>query len=156
MEVQKSIIIAASPEEIWPFFVHPEKILQWYLTFQKVEYAGEQRSGVGTPIYIEEKATGPLMKMNFIFTEWKENELVTIRMEPGPGPKAYEQRWSIEPIPTGCKVTLWEEVQLPYGFIGKLLGLIGQRTSEATVEKILAKLKMLVEAEEAETVTALS
>ena len=58
--------------------------------------------------------------------------------------------------PSGCKVTLWEEVQLPYGFIGKLLERIGQGTSEATVEKILVKLKMLVEAEEKETVASLS
>ena len=99
MEVQKSIVISASPDGVWPFMVQPEKILRWYSTFQKFEYTGEQRSGVGTPFYLEEKAAGPLMKMNFAVTEWGENEVLAFRMEPGPGPKAYEQRWCIEPTP---------------------------------------------------------
>ena len=99
MEVKKSILIAASPEAIWPFMVQPDKILQWYSMFRKFEYKGVRRGGLGAPIYIEEKAAGPLMKMNFAVTEWGENEVLAFRMEPGPGPKAYEQRWCIEPTP---------------------------------------------------------
>ena len=76
MEVQKSIVITASPEDVWPFMVQPEMILQWYSTFQKFEYTGEQRSGVGTTFYLEEKAAGPLMKINFTVTEWEENEVL--------------------------------------------------------------------------------
>ena len=156
MEVQKSILISASPEEVWPYMIQPEKILQWYITFQKFEYTSEHRSGVGTTMYIEEKAAGPLMKMNFVVTEWVADELLAFRMEPGSGPKSYEQRWSIEPSPSGCIITLWEEVQLPYGIIGKWIERIAQPKSEATVEKILAKLKTLVETKEQETPEAVS
>jgi hypothetical protein len=39
-----------------------------------------------------------------------------------------------------------EQVELPYGIIGRLMGAVGQRSSEANVEKMLAKLKSLAEA----------
>ena len=78
MKIEKSIEIAAPPERIWPFFIDPEKVLRWSITFIKFQYAGDQQSGIGTPLYIEEKASGPLMKMNFEVTEWKENERLQV------------------------------------------------------------------------------
>jgi hypothetical protein len=39
-----------------------------------------------------------------------------------------------------------EEIELPMGIIGKLIGLIAQKMSETTVNKIQLKLKALVEA----------
>lgn len=145
MEVEKSIEISAQPENIWPFLVEPDRVLQWYRTFQKFEYPTERREGAGTPIYIEEKAAGPLMKLNFVVTEWEPNRKVAIKMDSGSGVKGYEQRWSIEPMPSGSKFTLWEKVQLPYGFIGKILESVARPMSASTVEQIIARLKDLVE-----------
>ena len=73
MRVERSVEIAAPPKKIWPFMVEPEKILKWIITFQKFEYTTEQYSGVSTPFYVEEKACGPLMKINFTVTELVEN-----------------------------------------------------------------------------------
>ena len=126
--------------------INPEKILQWCITFKKYEYISDQRSGVGTPVYIEEKAAGPLMKMHFEITEWKENEKLSLRMVSGNGVKSYEQTWSIESVPPGSRFTFMEKVELPFGFIGKLMGLIAQKSSEATVDKMLQNLKALTEA----------
>jgi hypothetical protein len=39
-----------------------------------------------------------------------------------------------------------EEIKLPYGLIGKIMGLFAQRGSKATVDKMLPKLKSLTEA----------
>ena len=147
MRVQRSIEIAAPPEKIWPFLVEPEKILKWCITFKKFEYTSDQRSGVGTPIYIEEKAGPmPLMKLNFAVTEWVENERLAFSMTSGTGVKGYEQRWTVEATPSGSRFTFVEVVELPYGIIGKIMGLVGQRLSAATVAKMLAKLKSLTEA----------
>jgi len=144
MRVQRSIEIAAPPGKIWPFLVEPEKILKWCITLQKFEYTGEQRSGVGTPFYFEEKAVG-VMKLNFAVTDWVENERLAFSLTSGKGVKAYEQRWTIEATPPGSRFTFMEQVELPFGIIGKLLGLVGQRSSEAHVGEMLAKLKSLVE-----------
>ena len=146
MRIQKAIEIAAPPERIWPFFVEPDRVLQWYSTFRKFEYSGDLRSGVGTPLYIEEQAVGPVMKLHFEVTEWKENEKLTLRLVSGSGVKAYEQQWSLEPAAPGSRFTFMEEIEFPCGVLGKLLGLVAQRMSAATVDKIQAKLKALAEA----------
>ncbi|MBN1538484.1 MAG: SRPBCC family protein [Anaerolineales bacterium] len=144
-KVQKSIDIVASPQRIWPFLVEPEKIMQWCFTFTKFEYTGDQREGVGTPIYIEEKASGPLMMMYFKIAEWKENEKIGLRMVSGASLKTYEQSWSLEPTSSGSRFTFMEIVELPWGVIGKLIGVFLEGGSAATVDKMLVKLKGLVE-----------
>ena len=146
MRVQRSIEIAALPERIWPFLVEPEKILKWCITLQKFEYTSEQRRGVGTTIYFEEKAGGPLMKLNFTVTEWVDNERLAFNMTSGNFAKGYEQRWTLEATPSGSRFTFMEDFKLPYGIIGKILGLFARFGSQANVEKMLAKLKSLAEA----------
>jgi uncharacterized protein YndB with AHSA1/START domain len=146
MRVQKAIEVTVPANRVWPYFVEPEMVFQWCITFKKFEYTSNQRSGVGTPIYIEEQASGQLMKMNFEVTEWKENEKVALRMISGGSLKSYEQSWSLEPTTLGSKVTFMEDIELPYGVIGKLLGLILEGMSTSTADKMLAKLKSLVEA----------
>ena len=145
MKVQKSIEITAPPEKIWPYFVEPEKVLQWCHTFQKFNYTGDQRSGVGTPLYIEENAGAGLTKMQFEITQWKENAKLALRMVSGASYKSYEQQFSLESTPTGSRFAFMEEIVLPYGVIGKLIGVFAERMSATGVDKMLAKLKLLAE-----------
>ncbi len=146
MMIQGSIEIAAPPEKIWPFLVEPDKILQWIITFKTREYTSAQRSGIGMPFYVEEKAGPmPLMKLNFVVTEWVENERFAFHMTSGTGVKGYEQKWTVEATPSGSRLTFTEDVKLPFGIIGKLIGLVLQ-PSEAHVKETLTKLKSLVEA----------
>ena len=146
MRVQRSVEIAAPPERIWPFLVEPEKILKWCITLDKFEYTGEQRVGVGTAFYFEEKAAGRLMKLNFAVTEWVENKKIAFSKTSGNFVKGYEQGWTVEAIPSGSRFSFVEKVELPYGVIGKFIGLFARRGSEATVREMLAKLKSLAEA----------
>jgi len=145
MKVQKSIEANVPVNKVWPYFVEPEKIMQWCITFKKVEYTSDQHGGVGTPIYIEEQAGGPLMKMRFEIAEWKENEMVTLRMVSGPMMKSYELFWKLETTPSGCRINVKEEVEFSLGIIGKLLDSIETRASVGTIDKMLVKLKALVE-----------
>ena len=146
MKIQKAIEMHAPPEKIWPFFVEPEKVLQWYSTIRRFEYSSSQRRGVGTPIYIEEQAGPSLMKTHFEAVEWEENKQIALSMVSGSGVKSYQQVWSLEPTSTGCKFTFMEEIEFPFGIIGKGIGFFAQRMSEATVRKIQLKLKSLAEA----------
>ena len=146
MKVNKSIDIVAPPEKVWPFLVEPDNILKWCITFKKFEYTTEQRSGVGTPLYVEEKAGGPLMKLNFTVTEWVENEKLAFKMTSGTSVKSYEQRWVLKPTASGSTFTFMEEVELPFGVIGKLIGSVTQRISEGHVKQMLTELKSLAEA----------
>lgn len=146
MKVQKSIEIGVLPEKIWPFLVEPEKILKWCITLEKFEYTGKQRSGVGTLFYFEEKIPGQLMKLNFKATEWVENERLAFSMTSGNYAKKYDQRWTVQTIPSGSIFTFTEDFEFPYGILGKVLGLFARLSSQATVGKMLARLKSLAEA----------
>jgi len=146
MKIEKSIEIATPPERIWPFFVDPEKVIKWSITFRKYQYTGDQISGVGTTLYIEEKAGGPLMKMHFEITEWVENEKIRLKMISGASLKSYEQLWTLAPTNSGSEFTFYEEIVFPLGVIGKLIGLVSQGSSYKFVAEMQSKLKSLVEA----------
>ena len=146
MRVQGAIEIFAPPEKIWPFLVEPEKVLEWCITLKKFEYTGEKHSGVGTQLYFEEKAAGRLLKLNFVFTEWVENERLAFSMTSGDFLKAYEQKWTVVVTPYGSRFIFVEQIEFPYGIIGVIIGLFVRRFSERTVEEMLVKLKSLAEA----------
>lgn len=59
--------------------------------------------------------------------------------------KGYEQIWTIESIPSGSRFNFAEDVRLPYGFIGKLLGPFARSGSETHLRKMLVNLKGLAE-----------
>ncbi len=146
MKAEGTIVINAAPEKIWPYLVEPEKVLLWSSTYKKFEYTGEQHSGVGARIYLEEEAGGPPMKINFEVTEWENNKSLTLQMVSGSGVKSYKQTYQLEKVEPGCQLSFMEEVELPMGFIGKIIGLLGEGMSRSTIRKIQQKLKSLVEA----------
>jgi uncharacterized protein YndB with AHSA1/START domain len=146
MKVQRSIEIAAPPQKIWPFLVEPEKILKWFNLLRKFEYTGDKRSGVGTTFYYEEKSGGQLMKLNYAVTEWIENKKLAFSVTSG-SLKKDNQVWSIEATPSGSRFTMFEDLEMPMGIIGKIIGaLFGGMMIGKNMEKILANLKSLAEA----------
>lgn len=146
MKVEKSIEISAPPEKIWPFLVDPAKIVMWFDTFKKCEYTSEKHSGVGTTYYVEEKVPGPLRKINFEVRIWDENERLTLKMTSGKNVNTYEIRWNLKSAQSGTIFHFVEDIGMPFGIIGKILGVIGQRTADKMVESMLIKLKNLSEA----------
>ena len=60
-------------------------------------------------------------------------------------PKHYEQRWQIKAHNGESEFTFFEEIQMPWGFIGKLIENVGQGSSEKTVDEMLKILKDKVE-----------
>ncbi len=146
MKVSQSIDIAAAPAKVWPFLVDPDKVLKWCITFRRFEYCGEPRGGPGTPLYNEEDAGNGLAKMNFMAQDWKENEKLDLRMVSGASYKSYEQHLLLEPTAGGSRFTYSEELVLPYGIFGRLIGWIAEKMSARTLRTMLSKLKALAEA----------
>ena len=147
MIVQKTIEINAPPEKIWSFMTEPEKVLQWYIPLRKFEYTLNQRNVVGAPLYFEEKTGLGSMKFNCVITEWVENEKFAFRMHSGNMMKSYEETWTVAATASGSRFTFLEEGELSMGIIGKLLNSVAERSSGGTIEKMLAKLKSLAEAQ---------
>ena len=145
MKVDKSIEISVEPEKIWSFLIDPKKIPLWFDSFKKCECTSEKNSGVGTTYYVEEKVPGPLRKINFESTIWDENEKMVLRMVSGKNVSSYEIQWDLEPGETGTKFHFIEDVGMPFGFVGKILGALGQQTANKMVGDMLIKLKNLSE-----------
>jgi hypothetical protein len=146
VKIHRSIEITAAGEKIWPFLIEPEEILKWCHTLKKLLRTSEQRSGLETSFYFEERAAGLLLKLNFVITEWVHNERVAFKMTSGNFVKGYEQRYTIEATSSGSRLTCFEDVRLPFGILGKIVGLFRSSTSEAHLERMLTKLKSLSEA----------
>jgi len=145
MKVTKSIEIDAAPEKTWPFLAEPDNILKWYFPLQKFKYIGEQCQEVGAPFDFEEKVAGRVMKLKCEVTEWEDNKVFGLKMTSGDMMKSYEERWTVEPTDSGSRFTFMEQGELPYGFVGRMLGPIAARSSASTIEKMLQKLKALAE-----------
>jgi uncharacterized protein YndB with AHSA1/START domain len=145
MNVHGAIDIAVPPQKVWPFLVEPEKILKWCITYQKFEYTGDKRPGAGATFYLEEKAGGPLMKLNFTATEWEENARFACKMTSGNFLKGYEQQMTLKAIPSGTRFTFAEQIKMPYGPIGSIIGFLGKSSSQAHLKEMMAKLKSLAE-----------
>ena len=80
ISIEKSIVISASPEQIWPHLIDPEKFLKWWFTVREYKPREQSLSGIGATFYTEEKCAGPLMKLNFEITEWEENSCLAFKM----------------------------------------------------------------------------
>jgi uncharacterized protein YndB with AHSA1/START domain len=146
MKVERSIEIAAPPEKVWPFLIEPEKIMNWFTLLEKFEYTGDKHSGVGATFYYEEKSGGQHLKLNYVVTEWVENEKLAFSVTSG-SLKKDDQVWSIEATPTGSRFTMFEDLEMPMGIIGKIIGaLFGGMMIGKNIEKIEANLKRLAEA----------
>lgn len=148
MRIENSVEIAATAEKFWHFLIEPERVLRWS-PFSKYEYTSEQRSGVGTTIHVEEKVPLPMpsLKVDFTVTEWIENEKIAAEMTSGPGfLKEVEEKWLIEAIPSGSRVTYIENAEFSRSIIGKLFGFFTQLTADKNTRKMLLKLKGQVEA----------
>jgi uncharacterized protein YndB with AHSA1/START domain len=143
MKLKRSIEIAVSPEKIWPFLVEPEKIMKWFTFLKKFEYTGKQKTGAGTAFYYEEKSGPRLMKLNYEVTEWIVNKKLAFKLNSGPLKKD-DQIWSLETIPSGTRFTMTEDVELPWGMIGKILDGPLSGTVEKNIEKILDNLNSLM------------
>ncbi len=146
MKAQGSIVVNAPAEKIWPYLVEPEKVLLWSSTYKKYEYKGDQHSGVGTHLYLEEATGGPLVKADFEATVWEDCKGLVLHMVSGSGVKRYQQTYRLEPVDQGCRLTFEEVIELPWGVFGRIIGLLGEGGSKSTIKKIQLKLKSLVEA----------
>lgn len=147
MKIQRSIEIAAPPEKIWPYLVEPEKIMKWFTLLKKFEYTGKKHSGAGATFYYEEKSGPMLMKLHYKVTEWLENKKLAFVLTSGMMKKD-DQLWAIETTPTGSRFTMTEEVEMPWGIIGKAMVKMFIAGGVAKhIEEIIGNLKTLVEAE---------
>ena len=146
LKVHGSTEIVAPPEKVWPFLVEPDKTMSWFTNLKKFEYTGEQQ-GMGTTFYWEEESGGRTYKLNFVNTEWVENEVFGYKMTSGDFFKSYTERWELEATPSGCRFSFNDQIEFPWWLLGRIIVFFAQRRSAADGQRIMANLKRLAEAQ---------
>ncbi len=143
--VERAIEIAAPPEKVWQFITEPEKLLQWG-NLKQFEFMSEQRDSVGTPFYVvAEESGGRLRKVDCIVTGWAENDRFAFRGT-ARGIKRLDSEYLVKANESGSKLTITEDVTLPWGIIGKIIGwLFVCKRMQKDIEGKLANLKKLLE-----------
>lgn len=145
MRVQKKIVISALPELIWPFLVDPEKILQWCFTLESFQYTSGQKGSKDATFRYVEKGEVHRLEVNCVITEWIEHRRISFQMTEGSHFKGYIERWEIAPAGEGSTFNFDQEIKMPYGIIGDLIGIYRAKRAAKVVEEMLAKLKESVE-----------
>jgi uncharacterized protein YndB with AHSA1/START domain len=145
MEVHGSIDIAAPPEKVWRYLTELEKIQQRFSSVEEVRYTGDRRDCVGATFFMRERVGDECYHFYFVVTEWIENRVLAFRMTAGHFFKAYEQRWTIDPIPYGSRFSFHDRIEFQGGFFGRLIGWSMRRRSTATGEAMLTRFKTLAE-----------
>ena len=84
---------------------------------------------------------GPLRKISFRATAWEEGEKLTLKMISGANVSDYEIRFKLSESQAETVFNFKEEVGMPFGPVGKILGVLGQKTADRMVENMLLKLK---------------
>lgn len=143
---EKSIQIAASPEEVWTCLTHPTWIQKWWTALREYHYASELQSGLGMIFVVEEKiGMGPLLKSEFEVTRWKKLEQIMFKMKSGTGAKNYEVSWTLEAVEGGTLFTYVEHLTLSTGLMDKVWDKLGRHSSLGRIEGYLRNLKALAE-----------
>jgi uncharacterized protein YndB with AHSA1/START domain len=148
---EKSIQIAATPEEVWECLTHPNWIQKWWTALREYHYTSEQHAGVGMTFAVEEKiGMGPPLKIRFEATRWLKPEHITLKMVSGTGAKSYDISWTLEPAEGGTSFNYMERLALSNGFMDKVWGRLGRRSGMEHIDEYLNNLKTLAEARAAE------
>ena len=145
MLVSMSIDIGAPPEEVWPYLVEPDKTMEWFTALKRFDWTSEP-GGVGSTFYWLEEASGRQFNINFETTEWEPNRVFGYRITEGYFFKSYDERWTIDEIPGGCRFTFNDHIVFPYGPIGRIIGFFAARSAATEGAEIRENLKRIVEA----------
>jgi len=145
MRVQGSIEISAPPEKVWPFLVDPDKTMKWFTNLKKFEYTSKER-GLGATFHWEEESGGRIYNLDFVTTEWVENQVFGYTMTSGDFFKSYTERWTLEATSSGCRFGFDDRIEFPWWILGKIIGFFVKSRSAADGRKIMDNLITLAEA----------
>jgi uncharacterized protein YndB with AHSA1/START domain len=151
--IEKTIEIAAPPEEVWTCLIYPSWLQKWWTSLRGYHYNSELQSGLGMIFVVDEKiGVGPLVRAEFEVIRWKKPEQIVFKMISGTGATSYDVVWTLEPVAGGTLFRYEEQLVLSNGLMDKVWGKLGRHTSEERIEEHLRCLKALVKVRDADAV----
>ena len=100
---------------------------------------------MGATFFMWERVGDHIFRFHFVITEWIEHRILAFRMTSGNLLTAFEQRWTIDPIPGVSRFFFHDRAEFAWGPLGKLIGVFFKQRSNAACLELLARFKNCVE-----------
>ncbi len=148
--VEQTIEIAAPPNEVFVFFV-PQRMPYWYGAEMDCQFevsGGEVDFRAAQKMRVSGHFRGRLGKKEIahtvVVTHYETPRLLEWRFEDAYGVRGLE-RWELDPVPSGTRVTMRSEYEMP-GRIGRIVDwMITRRAVARRNRDYLARLRKLAE-----------
>lgn len=116
--IMVATIIPAAPAAVWDELAALERHAEWMAEAERIEFTGEQRSGVGTGMEVVTRV-GPLRTVDrMVVDRWEEGRVIGVIHR---GLVAGEGLFTLEAVAAGCRLTWQEHLRFPW-FLGGRLG----------------------------------
>jgi len=142
-KVNESVWLNARPEEVWPFIVEPERLMQWRTDIRRFEILDEEPAGVGTRFYIEKEVNKEMRRFDCVIERLDENRRFAFAGE-SPGFASVQAEYEIVPEGEGCRFVIRETVNVS-GINPLVDRLFVQWGLARTIRGFLARLRSVVE-----------
>ena len=144
MKVERSIEIAASPDDVYDVVMDPARLGDWVTVHESLEHAPDGVLEQGDELAQKLKVAGQGFKVT-----WKVSKAHRPRDVEwdGRGPMGTKARvsYGLEPLGGGTCFNYVNEYELPGGPLGKIGAKAFQRTAAKEADRTLVKLKGLLE-----------
>lgn len=144
--IELNIEIAATPNEVFLFFV-PQRMPYWYASEMASEF---EVSGGASDFAVSQKVriTGKLGKKEIshtaVITRYQWLRFLEWRFDDAYGVRGLE-RWQLDPSPTGTRVTMCSQYEMPGKFGRAINWLITRHAVARRNREYLARLKKFAE-----------
>jgi carbon monoxide dehydrogenase subunit G len=144
VRVERTIDIAASPQEVYDVVMDPARLEEWVTIHHHLEAAPNGRLRKGSKMTQSLKLAGK--KFNVRWTVVENDPCVRVVWE-GRGPVASHARvvYELEGNGDGTRFRYLNEYDLPGGALGRIAGRAVSRVTQKELEGSLQRLKSLVE-----------
>lgn len=141
-KVNESVWLNARPEEVWPFIVELERLMQWRTDIRRFEMLDEGPGGVGKRFYIEKEVNKRVHRFDCVIERLDENRRFAFTGE-SPGFASVQAEYEIVPEGEGCRFVIRETVNVS-GINPLVERLFVQRGLARTIRGFLANLQRIV------------
>ena len=142
-DIRVSIVIDATPEQVWAVVERVEDHVDWMADAEAIRFMTDQRQGAGTTFECDTKV-GPARLTDVMeITEWVDTEVMGVKHT---GIVTGSGRFTLTAAGPGRTEFKWEEsLDFPFWMGGPLRNPVGGRILEAIWRRNLKKLKAIVE-----------
>jgi uncharacterized protein YndB with AHSA1/START domain len=141
-EVRESVWIEARVEEVWPYLVEPDKLVQWLTEMQHVEWLAEGPVGVGSRGYVNKEIRGQVGRYDTEIIQFEKNRVYGFVSE-APGFSRVDGVWELVPEDRGCRFEMRETITLAKP--NRVVDWFVKRRGGKAIREFQVQLKRLVE-----------